>query len=169
LDSTQTMAQAPDSGLPSPPLKGDLPTILLAEDNEDDVFLMKRALAQAGIRNPVFVLEDGQEAVDYLAGAGAYVERSKFPFPVIMFLDLKMPRKSGLEVLKWVRASENFKALVVVVLTSSEEPADISRAYREGANSYLVKPPTGEELLKLAKSFKFYWLELNCFESGPCP
>jgi CheY-like chemotaxis protein len=138
--------------------------ILLVEDNEDDVFLMKRAIKEAGIVNRLSLAEDGQTAIDYLSGADEYSDREKFPMPTVVFLDLKMPRKSGYDVLKWIRGNEALKGLVVVMLTSSEEPRDISRAYREGANSYLVKPPTGDDLVGLAKAFKLYWLERNCFE-----
>ena len=138
--------------------------ILLVEDNEDDVFLMRRALKSAGILNPLSVVEDGQQALDYLAGAGAYADRVKHPMPAIVFLDLKLPIKRGLEVLEWIRAQAELENLVVVVLTSSNEPSDLREAYRLGANSYVVKPPTSEQLLDLARAFKWYWLEFNRFE-----
>jgi CheY-like chemotaxis protein len=138
--------------------------ILLVEDNEDDVFLMERAVQGAGIRNRMVVVEDGQEAVNYLSGAGKYSDRTKFPLPAIVFLDLKLPFKSGLEVLAWIRAQPELQNLVVVVLTSSNEPSDVKRAYALGANSYLVKPPTPEQLVDMAKSFKWYWLEYNRFD-----
>ncbi len=137
--------------------------ILLVEDNEDDVFLMKRALKQAGITNPLFVVEDGQQAVDYLSGTAEFGNRQEFPLPAIVFLDLKLPFKSGCEVLEWIRGQSVLRSLVVVVLTSSEEPGDLSRSYKLGANSYIVKPPTSEQLTDLAKSFKWYWLEFNRF------
>jgi CheY-like chemotaxis protein len=138
--------------------------ILLVEDNEDDVFLMKRALKNAGIVNPLFVAEDGQEAVDYLAGQGKYANREEFPIPAIVFLDLKLPLKRGLDVLAWVRGQPQLESMVVVVLTSSNEPSDLKEAYRLGANSYVVKPPTAQQLLDMAKAFKWYWLEFNRFE-----
>ena len=141
--------------------------ILLVEDNEDDVFLMKRALKSAGITNPLQVVEDGQRAVDYLAGKGQFSDREKYPFPAIMFLDLKLPMKSGLEVLEWIRQQPSLENLVVLVLTSSNEPSDLKRAYSIGANSYLVKPPTAAQLLDLAKAFKWYWLEYNRYEGSP--
>jgi CheY-like chemotaxis protein len=137
--------------------------ILLVEDNEDDVFLMKRALKEAGISNPLFVVEDGQQAVDYLSGIAQFADRERFPLPAIVFLDLKLPFKSGCEVLEWIRGQNVLRSLVVVVLTSSEEPGDLSRSYKLGANSYIVKPPTSEQLTDLAKSFKWYWLEYNRF------
>ena len=144
--------------------------ILLVEDNEDDVFLMKRALKSAQISNPLHIVEDGQQAVDYLAGEGRFADREKHPFPAVVFLDLKLPLKGGLEVLEWIRSQEKFENLVVLVLTSSSEPSDLKRAYGLGANSYLVKPPTASQLLDLAKAFKWYWLEYNRFEgTAPLP
>jgi CheY-like chemotaxis protein len=138
--------------------------ILLVEDNEDDVFLMKRAMKTAGVINPLKVVEDGQEAIDYLSGAGKYTDRAKHPLPSVVFLDLKLPIRTGHEVLAWIRQQEQFSSLVVIVLTSSNEPADLKRCYALGANSYLVKPPTPEQLEELAKVFKCYWLEYNRFE-----
>lgn len=138
-------------------------SILLVEDNEDDVLLMKRALKVAQVINPLFVVEDGQQAMDYLAGTGEYENRREFPFPQIVFLDLKLPIKSGHEVLEWIRQQSRFDGLVVIVLTSSGAQADLNKAYRLGANSYLIKPPTAEELLNMAKAFRWYWLEQNRF------
>lgn len=133
--------------------------ILLVEDNEDDVFLMKHALSAAGVANPVFVVETGQQAVDYLSGAGPYRDRSRFPMPVIVFLDLKLPLMSGHEVLAWVRAQRQLESLVVVVLTSSNEASDVRRSYSMGANSYLVKPLTSRQLIDLAKALGWTWLQ----------
>lgn len=141
--------------------------ILLVEDNEDDVFLMRRALKNAGITNPLYVVEDGQQAVDYLAGSGQYGDRALYPIPSIVFLDLKLPIKMGLEVLSWIKTRSELENVVVVVLTSSNEPSDIKEAYRLGANSYVVKPPTAAQLLDMAKAFKWYWLEFNQFENTP--
>jgi CheY-like chemotaxis protein len=137
--------------------------LLLVEDSEHDVFLMRRALNQAEIRNPLYVVSDGEEAIDYLAGNGKYKERELYPFPALVFLDLKLPLKSGHEVLAWIREQAELAELVVVILTSSDEPSDIAKAYKLGANSYLVKPPSLVQLRDLAKSFKWYWLEFNQF------
>jgi CheY-like chemotaxis protein len=139
--------------------------ILLTEDNEDDVFLMKRALKEAGITNPLVVAEDGQQAIDYLSGTGRYSDRAKYPFPAVLFLDLKLPFKSGHEVLAWVRQQPEMDGLIVVVLTSSNEPSDLKKCYSLGANSYLVKPPTPEQLNDLARTFRWYWLEWNRYPS----
>jgi len=138
-------------------------SLLLVEDNEHDVFLMKRALKQAEIHNPLYVVGDGEQAIDYLSGNGEFSDRESYPFPALVFLDLKLPFKSGHEVLEWIRGEAELDELVVVVLTSSDEPSDIARAYKLGANSYLVKPPSLEQLRDLAKSFKWYWLKYNQF------
>jgi len=111
----------------------------------------------------VYVVSDGEQAIEYLSGNGEIKDRSLYPFPALVFLDLKLPFKSGHEVLEWIRGEAELDELVVVVLTSSDEPSDIARAYKLGANSYLVKPPSLEQLRDLAKSFKWYWLKYNQF------
>jgi CheY-like chemotaxis protein len=133
--------------------------ILLVEDNEDDVFLMKRALQSAGIVNPVIVVESGQVAMDYLGGAGKFADRDSYPIPAAVFIDLNLPLVSGHEVLAWIRRRKEFESLVVIVLTSSNEASDLNRCYSLGANSYLIKPPTVEQLEARAKAFKWRWLE----------
>jgi len=140
--------------------------LLLVEDNEDDVFLMKRALQGAHVVNPLQVVEDGQEALDYLGGNGKFADRDQYPLPAVVFLDLKLPFISGHDVLAWIRQQKEFETLVVIVLTSSNEASDLSRCYALGANSYLVKPPTPEQLEDLAKAFKWYWLEYNQFDKS---
>lgn len=137
--------------------------LMLVEDNEDDVFLMKRALKGAGVKNPLVIAENGQVAMDYLSGTGQYGDRDRHPLPALIFLDLKLPLKSGHEVLAWIRRQKDLEAVIVVVLSSSNEPADLNRCYQLGANSYVVKPPTTEQLLDLARSFKWYWLKYNRF------
>ena len=140
--------------------------LLLVEDNEDDVFLMKRALKSARVSNDLYVVEDGQAAQDYLAGTDKFANRSSYPMPAVVFLDLKLPLISGHDVLAWIRRHKEFDSLVVIVLTSSNEAWDVSRCYALGANSYIVKPPTAEQLEELAKAFKWYWLEYNLFEGN---
>ena len=138
--------------------------IFLVEDNEDDVFLMQRALKAAEISNPLCVVEDGQSAIDYLSGSGEYANRSRFPIPGIVFLDLKLPILRGHDVLAWIRKQPELENLVVIVLTSSNEPQDLKEAYRLGANSYIVKPPTADQLIELTKAFSWYWLKFNEFD-----
>ncbi len=133
--------------------------ILLVEDNEDDVFLMKHALRGAGVANPVFVVESGQQAIDYLSGARGYQDPTRYALPAIVFLDLKLPLMSGHEVLAWIRSQRQLESLIVVVLTSSNEPSDVRRSYSLGANSYLVKPLTAQQLVDLAKAFNWSWLQ----------
>jgi CheY-like chemotaxis protein len=138
--------------------------ILLVEDNEDDVFLMKRAFKAAGVSNPVHVVRDGEAALDYLSGKGAFANRSEFPYPSLVFLDLKLPYLSGLEILEWrQKQQDSLPETVFIVLTSSNEPKDLSKAYRLGASSYIVKPPTAEQLIDIAKAFRIYWLSCNSF------
>lgn len=117
----------------------DSDVILLVEDDPDDVFLMKRALKSAGILATLHIAEHGQAALDYLAGAGPYADRTGYPFPSLVFLDLKLPYKSGFEVLTWFREQPSFELAAVVVLTSSGLERDMQQAYKLGARSYLVK------------------------------
>jgi len=136
-------------------------TILLVEDSEDDVFLMKRALKEANILNPLQIAVHGQHAIDYLAGTGKYADRVQHPLPSLIFLDLKLPFKHGLEVLKWIHEQPSLETILVIVLTSSSEERDIQQAYSLGARSFLVKPPTPEMLLELMLSLKSYWVKFN--------
>ena len=131
--------------------------ILVVEDNEDDAILTRHALKVAGVTNPLFVVDTGAAAIDYLAGTNAYKDRSRFPLPGVVFLDLKLPLMSGHEVLSWIRGQRHLEGLVVVVLTSSNEPSDMRRSYSLGANSYLVKPLTSQQLFDLAKAFQWPW------------
>jgi CheY-like chemotaxis protein len=135
--------------------------ILLVEDDANDVILIRRAFAKAEIKNPVYTVEDGDAAVAYLAGEGAYADRNDHPLPGVVLLDLKLPRRSGLEVLEWVRQSPTLRRLPIVVLTSSRESADVNRAYDLGANSYLVKPVGFDALTDLVRILQGYWVEWN--------
>jgi len=136
-------------------------TVLIAEDSSDDFVLFKRALERARFANPIQRVEDGEKAIAYLAGDGSYGDRTLFPMPVLFILDLKMPRRSGLEVLEWMQRHPVYKKLPVIVLTSSSQHEDVNRAYSLGANSYLVKPGNFEDLIKLGKSMDDYWIGLN--------
>lgn len=136
-------------------------TILLVEDDPNDVLLVKRAFKKAEIGNPIQVVEDGDQALDYLAGNGQYADREAYPHPVLLLLDLKLPRSSGFDVLAWLRKHPGLSRLPVVVLTSSKEISDIKRAYDLGANSYLVKPVNFDSLLEMVRALNLYWLILN--------
>jgi CheY-like chemotaxis protein len=135
--------------------------VLLAEDDENDVLLMRRAFSRVGISNPLDVVNNGEEAIAYLKGDGDFLDRGKFPLPCLMLLDLKMPKKNGFEVLGWLRAQGTLKRLLTVVLTSSKETRDINLAYDLGANSYLVKPADFQNLTALLKTLELYWFSLN--------
>ena len=139
----------------------DESTILLVEDERNDVFFLEYAFATAGIVNPLQVVEDGEEAIEYLAGAGKYGNRDKYPLPCLVLLDLKLPRRSGLDVLRWIQEHPSLQSLIVLVLSSSREATDVDQAYQLGARSYLVKPLSLGERLELARSIKHYWLKLN--------
>ena len=127
--------------------------ILLVEDDANDVFFVSRALAGV-IDAPLEVVSDGQAAIDYIA-------RGTKPEPCVALLDLNLPRKSGLEVLKWVRQQSKLPTLIVIVLTSSTAEADIEQAYRLGANSYVIKPTDATKLKEFAELVKRYWLVWN--------
>jgi CheY-like chemotaxis protein len=123
------------------------PAVLLIEDNEDDIFLMRRALKKLEVNLPLQVAKDGQEAIDYLDGKGKFFDRVLYPMPSLIFLDLKLPYVHGFEVLSWIRQQDSLQKLPVVVLTSSPEERDRQRAHELGARAYLVKPPDREMLL----------------------
>jgi len=144
-------------------------TILLVEDDPNDVFLMKRALKRAAIPNPLQIAEDGQEAINYLAGTGEFADRNAYPIPNLVFLDLKLPYKSGFEVLEWMKTHPLLESTLVVVLTSSSEEKDIRESYRLGAKSFLIKPPTQTMLLELMLSLKDYWLMRNEYPASDRP
>src|SRR5882762_2084272 len=137
---------------------------LLAEDSENDVFLMQRAFKVAGIPNPLQVVADGEEAIAYLKGDGRYESRGEFPLPAVVLLDLNLPRKNGFEVLGWMRAQPTLKRIVVLILTASNRSADADRAYDLGANFYLTKPGKFEDLVKMTKCLH-EWVQLNHFPS----
>jgi CheY-like chemotaxis protein len=136
-------------------------TILHVEDDPNDVLLLERAFRKANVATLLQVVSDGDEAVSYLSGENTYASRSRYPVPALVLLDLKLPRKSGLEVLAWMRGQPLLKRLPVVMLTSSRHPLDINRAYDLGANSYLVKPVGFDALVTMVKQLHEYWLSLN--------
>lgn len=135
--------------------------ILLVEDDENDVVLLKRAFEKAGMRNAIKTVRDGQQAIAYLRGEGGYANRERFPMPFLVLLDLRMPGTNGFEVLQWIRSEAELKRLLVVVLTSSNLQSDVDRAYELGANSYLVKPVGFDEMSNLVLRFDAYWSEIN--------
>lgn len=136
-------------------------TILLVEDNSDEVELMKVALKRAEITNPLQVVKDGQEALDYLKGENRFASRTSFPLPCLVFLDLKLPRVSGHAVLTWLKGHPKLKVIPVIVLTSSKEPTDLTKVYELGANSFLTKPAKLAEFVEMVKTTATYWISGN--------
>ncbi len=134
-------------------------TILLVEDDENDVFFMQRTFKEVGILNPVYVAQDGREAMDYLSGEGLYADRDQFPLPRLALLDLKLPRVMGLELLKWIREQPRLNDVVVIILSSSQVGHDIDMAYQLGANAFLVKPSSPPELREIVAGIKHLWLD----------
>jgi CheY-like chemotaxis protein len=129
----------------------DFAPVLLAEDDENDVILMRRAFRTVGLPNPLHVVSNGQEAISYLNAEGAYADRRKHPWPCLLVLDLKMPLVDGFDVLAWLQKRRRPKDLRVVIFTSSDLDADQLRAFALGADSFLVKPPGFEELLGIVR------------------
>ncbi len=140
-------------------MRGD--TILLVEDNPDDEELTLRALRKSGVKEPVVVARDGPEALDYLFATGAWKERDAQDTPRVVLLDLKLPKLSGLDVLRRMREDPRTRRVPVVVLTSSTEERDIEQCYDLGANSYVRKPVEFDEFLEFIRNLGNYWLKLN--------
>ncbi len=138
-------------------------SVLLVEDSQDDIFIMKRAWQKAAIPNSLDFVKDGQQAIDYLSGTGQFSDRTQFPVPCLILLDLKLPYVSGLEVVKWMRSYEPCATIPAVFLTSSSSDMDIQQAYRYGGNAYLVKPPTPEKLIEMLDDLKDFWFKHNFF------
>ena len=137
--------------------------ILQVEDDENDVFMLQHVFERTAIPCPLQVVRDGQGAIDYLNGIGAYGDRENNPLPCLILLDLNLPLRSGLEVLKWIRQHPVFKNLVVVVFSSSGLRRDITMVYELGANSYIVKPTDLPKLMELGHLLKGWWLGFNSF------
>ena len=141
--------------------------ILLVEDNLSDIGLTKRALVKGHVANELVVAEDGQEALDYLFGAGVYAGRDVKQLPAVVLLDLKLPKVDGLEVLRRIRSESLTRRLPVVILTSSKEEQDMAASYDLGVNSYIRKPVDFEQFVQAIQILGLYWLVLN--EEPPKP
>jgi CheY-like chemotaxis protein len=141
--------------------------ILLAEDDPNDVLLIQRAFRKAGLQEVLKTVRDGEEAIQYLDGRGDFSDRTLFPVPFLVLLDLKMPGTDGFGVLSWARSQPDLKRLLIVVLTSSNFQSDVDRAYELGANSYLVKPVEFKDMVNLIQRFEAYWTELNRIPTSP--
>ncbi|MDP3073819.1 MAG: response regulator [Opitutaceae bacterium] len=136
-------------------------TILLVEDDENDVVFVRMALEKAGVASGLQVVEDGAQAINYLSGQGDFGDRTRYPLPALVLLDLKLPRVMGIDVLKWIREQRELDMMLVVMLTSSQQRTDIQTACSLGANSYLVKPSNPFDLSEMMELVKRYWLQLN--------
>jgi CheY-like chemotaxis protein len=133
------------------------PPILVAEDDQNDAFILKRALEEAGANCPVHFCGDGVEARSYFRGEGPYDDRKTFALPWLVITDLKMPKMDGMDLLKWLRGHPDYKIIPIVVLSASGQFPDIQEAYRSGANSYLVKPSGYNNLVEMMKLVLGYW------------
>jgi len=148
--------------------------ILLVEDNPDHVLIIKRALELNNVLNEVRVVEDGQEALDYLYRRGRYADPEAAPRPGLILLDIKLPKVDGFEVLKQIKSDPMLKMIPIIMLTSSEQEADVVRSYLNGANSYIVKPIRFTEFVEKVREVKLYWILVNTLPpesalEGPTP
>ena len=139
--------------------------LLLVEDDSNDILLIQKAFENTNVGNDVRIVKDGDAAIAYLCGEGQYADRNKYPLPVLILLDLKLPRRSGKEVLAWIRQQPGIKRIPVIVLTSSSQHADVDFSYDLGVNSYLVKPVGFEKLSEMIAAVDAYWLRLNEYPS----
>jgi CheY-like chemotaxis protein len=135
--------------------------ILLIEDNPSDIELTKRALKRGHVDNEIIVAEDGEEALDYLFGTGRHIGPNPPDLPAIVLLDLKLPKVSGLEVLRRIREHARTRRLPVIILTTSREEEDLGASYDHGANSYVVKPVDFSRFQQAIEQLGLYWLVIN--------
>jgi len=142
-------------------MKNEKKTILLVEDNPSDIELTKRAFGREHINNEIVVAEDGQEALDYLFATGKYAGRDSNDQPVLVLLDLKLPKIEGLEVLRQIRANPLTHRQLVIILTSSKEEQDLATSYDLGVNSYIRKPVDFNQFAEAIKMLGLYWLVIN--------
>ena len=141
----------------------NLVPILVADDDAQDTLLVKMAAERADLGLQLASVQDGEEVIDYLLGRAPYSDRHAHPFPKLLLLDLKMPRLNGFDVLDFVRQQPGLKQLPIVIFSSSDDPKDIRRAYESGANSYLCKPHSNNDLASLLKALEQYWCKFNHF------
>jgi CheY-like chemotaxis protein len=142
-------------------MSSNIVKILLVEDNLNDVELTLRALRKHNLANDIMVVNDGAEALDFVFAEGKYADRDANNLPQVVFLDLKLPKIDGIEVLKAIKANEITKVIPVVVMTSSQEERDIIESYKLGVNSYVVKPIDFEKFMRTIAELGFYWLAVN--------
>lgn len=131
--------------------------ILIVDDREDDRLILERLLRRLDVTNPILQLEDGDRAIDYLKEEGEFVDRTRYPFPAVLFLDLRMPRVSGYEVLEWLRANDKKDGVLAIVLSDLHATEAISKAYHLGADSFMIKPANEADLKEFILSFPSFW------------
>jgi CheY-like chemotaxis protein len=137
-------------------------TILMVDDSEDNLFLMRHSLQEAKCQNPLQEVNNGEEAIAYLKGEGIYFDRLKFPFPVVMLLDLNMPKGNGFDVLAWVRSQPKLKRLSIIIVTASMRDTDVERAFDLGATGFLVKP-IDSKIFDAMMQCLCNWIQINHF------
>jgi len=142
-------------------------SLLLVEDDSNDVVFFRRGLKGSDLLTHLRVAEDGQEAVAYMEGTGRFENRTDHPLPALIILDLKLPKKPGLEFLEWLRKDSRFKDTPVIILTSSKEPRDLLRAQELGVTAYHVKPVVFKDLCELVHSFAEYWIQITQVSQSP--
>lgn len=141
--------------------------ILVAEDDENDRFLLQRAIARTGVQHEIHMVCNGEEAIQYLKATGEYADRTKYPFPNVLILDLKMPVRSGFDLLQWLHDHEQCADIPAIVFTSSALPEDIRRSYILAANSYFTKPSNLDDLIRVLKLIFDYWYEAHVPDPPP--
>jgi len=141
--------------------KGKPVNILLVEDNEDHAELTLMALRNNNLVNEVYVVKDGEEALDFVYHRGKYADVKEFPLPGLILLDISLPKVSGLEVLETLKGDPQLKVIPVIMLTTSSREEEIARSYAGGANSYVTKPVNFEEFVKKIREMKLYWIITN--------
>jgi CheY-like chemotaxis protein len=131
--------------------------ILIAEDTEDDAVIVRRSLKDAGVKNPIITVDDGDKVIAYLKGEDEYADRKKFPIPSVLLLDLKMRKVSGFQVLEWLGKKQRYKKILTVVLSGHQDLENIRLAYQLGASSFLTKPCQVEDVKNLIRAYSTYW------------
>jgi CheY-like chemotaxis protein len=139
--------------------------ILMVEDRKDDMVLIREAFRKSEVKNPLFIVRDGEEAQAYLEGIGKYRQRAEFPLPNLVLLDRKMPKMDGFELLEWIRNHPAFKAIRIVVLTSSQDICDVSKAYELGTNSFRGKPHDFMNFTAMMRTLGSFWVRHS---PAPC-
>jgi len=134
------------------------PAVLVADDDANDIFFLRRAFQKAGLSCPIIDVPDGEKAINYLTGSDGFGDRNQFPIPSLLFLDLKMPKVSGFEVLEWLQKHHNLNSMKVVVLSSSNLPTDMQKARALGAHDYRVKPADIDDMIAMVKDVANQWL-----------